>query len=279
MHDRDRPGPVTSEGGKLKRVRPSSRAIIALMAFAVLGGAYASTILAANEETTIRAGNLVIRAQGTISPTALPKNRMAQITLHARGSVATADGSHVPPAKTVHLQIDRHFRIETSGLPRCQPGEIEAATPSQAMKACGKALIGKGVASAEVEFPESAPFSARGPLLGFNGPTVGGYGEMLYYVYVSVPAPTALVVIAKVAKDSGKYAYSISLTVPALAGGSGSLTGFEITIGRKWTHEGEQHSYLNADCPNGIFLNKVEAAFGDGTNLVGVFPDSCQSKG
>src|SRR5262249_4050585 len=151
--------------------------------------------------------------------------RMAPIVLHASGSVATVDGSHVPPAKTVHLQVDRHFRIDTTGLPSCRPGEIEASSPPQAMKACGTALIGKGVASAEVEFPEQAPFTAKGPLLGFNGPTIGGLREMLYYVYVSVPAPTALVVLAKVAKDTGRYAYRISLTVPELAGGSGSLTG------------------------------------------------------
>ena len=102
---------------------------------------------------------------------------------------------------------------------------------------------------------------------------------MLYYVYVSVPAPTALVAVAKVAKGSGKYGYEVTLTVPELAGGSGSVTSFEITIGRKWTYKGRQHSYLSADCPTGSFFNQVEATFGDGTSLVGTFPDSCESKG
>jgi hypothetical protein len=261
------------------RISRSKIAIVALAASAAVGGASAGTILAANRETAVREGNLVIRAQGIISPQALPKHRMVPISLHARGSVETVDGSHVPPAKTVHLQVDRHFSIESTGLPSCAIGKIEAATPAQAMKACGPALIGRGVAGAEVEFPESAPFNAKGPLLGFNGPTVGGYPEMLYYVYVSVPAPTALVVVAKVAKDSGKYGYLISLAIPKLAGGSGSLTGFEITIGRRWSYKGAQHSYLNADCPDGIFYNQVEASFADGTNLSGVFPGSCRSSG
>jgi hypothetical protein len=258
--------------------RPA-RAIAVLAMVAALIGATASTILAANGETTIRLGNLVVTARGIISPMALPRNRMAPITLHASGSVATVDGSHVPPARSVHLQVDRHFRIDTNGLPSCRPGEIEASAPPQAMKACGSALIGKGVASAEVEFPESAPFTAKGPLLGFNGPTVGGEPEMLYYVYVSVPAPTALVVLAKVAKDSGRYRYRISLTVPELAGGSGSLTAFEITIGRKWTQDGRQHSLLSADCPSGRFENQVEAIFGDGTVIAGAFPDRCEIRG
>jgi hypothetical protein len=262
----------------MKRVRRWRAAIVVLAGLAALGGGSAASVFGAGGETKVRAGNLVIRAQGIVSPKALPKERMVPISLYARGSVATVDGSHVPPAETVHLQVDRHLRIETSGLPTCTPRKIEAATPTQAMSACGSALIGKGSAAAEVEFPESAPFSAKGPLLGFNGPLVGGYAEMLYYVYVSVPAPTALVVIAKVAKDSGKYGYGISLTVPKLAGGSGSLTGFEIKIGRKWTYKGKKRSYLSADCPTGSFYNQVEATFGDGTDLTGVFPDSCQSK-
>jgi hypothetical protein len=263
----------------MKRFPRPARAILALAVLAVLSGTEASALLAANGETTIHAGNLVVRAAGVISPRALPKDRMVPITLHARGSVATADGSHVPPAKSVHLQVDRHFRIDTAGLPSCRPGQIEATSPVQAMKACGKALIGKGTAGAEVEFPESPPFDAKGPLLGFNGPTVGGYAEMLYYAYVSVPAPTALVAIAKVAKGRGRYGYAISLTIPELAGGSGSLKEFEITLGRKWAYAGRQRSFLNADCPNGSFFNQVEATFGNGTVLSGAFPDSCETRG
>jgi len=263
----------------MKRVRRQRTAIITLATIAALSGASATTILAAGNATTIRTGNLVLQAEGVISPKALPKNKMTPISLHARGSVATADGSHVPPAQAVHLQIDKHFRIESTGLPSCTVGKIEATPPSQAMKACGSALIGRGSGTAQVEFPEQAPFSAKGPLLGFNGPRVGGYPEMLWYVYVAVPAPTALVWVAKLSKDSGRYAYRITQTIPKLAGGSGSLTGFELVINRKWTYKGQQHSYLNAECPDGHFLDQFEVAFGDGTNLTGTLVNSCLSKG
>jgi hypothetical protein len=263
----------------MKRARRPRTMFIALAAIAALSAASATTILAADNVTTIRAGNLVIKAAGTISPKALPKHKLVPISLHASGSVATADGSHVPPAQTVEFQVDKHFRIESTGLPTCTVAKIKATSPSQAMKACGSALIAKGSASAQVEFPEQAPFGAKGPLLGFNGPTVGGYPEMLYYVYVDVPAPTALVVVAKLSKDSGKYAYKISVAVPEIAGGSGSLTNVEFTIARKWTYKGRQYSYLNAECPDGHFFNQVEAAFGDGTELSGILADSCQSQG
>jgi hypothetical protein len=262
----------------MKRVRRRRTMFLVLAVLAGLSAASATTILAANHATTIRAGNLVIQAEGVISPKALPKNKMAPISLHASGSVATADGSHVPPAQTVQFQVDKHFRIESTGLPSCTVAKIRSTSPAAAMKACGSALIAKGSAGAQVEFPEQAPFSAKGPLLGFNGPTVDGYPEMLYYIYVAVPAPTALVVVAKLSKDTGKYAYRISVAVPEVAGGAGSLTNVEFTIGRKWTYKGKEHSYLNAECPDGHFFNQIEAAFGDGTNLSGILPDSCQSQ-
>ena len=255
------------------------KALVAFATIIALGCASAATILAAGNATTIRAGNLVLRAEGVINPKALPKNKMAPISLHASGSVTTVDGSHIPPPQTLDLQVDKHYRIESTGLPSCTAGKLQATTPSRAMKACGAALMGKGYANAQVEFPESAPFSVKGPLLGFNGPMVGGYPEMLYYTYVDVPVPTALVVVAKLSKDSGRYAYRILVTVPKLAGGSGSLTGFDLTIGRRWTYRGRQHSYLSAECPNGQFLDQVEAAFGDGANLTGTFANSCQPKG
>ncbi len=263
----------------MKQVRRRRTMIISLAAIAGLGCASATTILAANHAITVRAGNLVFQGEAAFRPKALPKNKTAPISFHGTASVATANGTHVPPAQTVHLQVDKHFRIESTGLPSCTSGKIEAATPSQAMKACGPALIGKGSATAQVEFAESTPFSAKGPILGFNGPRVGAYPEMLYYVYVNVPAPVALVVVAKLSKDTGQFGYRISVAVPEIAGGSGSLTSFDLTLNRKWTDKGQQHSYLNAECPSGHFLNQFEVAFGGGTNLSGSIVSSCQSKG
>ncbi len=263
----------------MKQTRRGKTAFIALTAIAVFGGASASAILAAGNSTTVRAGNLVLHAEGAFSPKVMPKDKFAPISFHGNDSVATVDGSHVPPAQTVHLQIDKHFRIESTGLPSCTLAQIKASSPSHAMKACGPALIGKGRASAQAAFPEQAFIDAKGVLLAFNGPTVGGYSEMLFYAYVDVPAPTALVVVAKLAKDSGKYAYRITATVPKLVGGYGSLTGFELTFGRRWTYKGKQHSYLSAECPNGDFTDQFEVAFGDGTDLSGTLLNSCQPQG
>ena len=265
-------------------MKPLSRpwkTIGALLTFAVLSGILAGAVIAAGNTITVRVGNLVLRADLSMSPKALPAKEMAPIKLRAGGSAETADGTHIPPAKTLDLQVDKHMRVESTGLPSCPAGRIEATSPAQAMKACGDALVGKGFVTAQVEFPESTAFDTKGPLLIFNGPANPAgpaYPDMLFYTYVSVPAPTTVVVHARLSKDSGKYGFTISAAIPVVAGGSGSFTGVELTVNRRWTHEGRQLSYLNAECPSGHLFNQIEATFPGGPDVEGTLVSSCKPK-
>jgi hypothetical protein len=244
----------------------------------------AAIVVAAGDASavTVTEGNLTIKVDGATSPKALPKTTMAPISFHGSATVSTEDGSHIPPAESTELLVDRHIAIDTTGLPTCSLGQIQASAPAAAMKACGDALIGKGTSTAQVQFPEQASFTAKGPLLAFNGPAEGGYGgyhEQLYYVYADVPVPTALIAVAKISKAGGPYGYRISITIPKIAGGAGSFSGAEFTIGRRWTYEGKQHSFLTAECANGHFLAQVEVDFGDGSDVTGNVVQACRSKG
>jgi hypothetical protein len=233
--------------------------------------------------TTVLAGNLLIKINGHTSPRALPKDEMAPIGFHGSASIATRDGSHIPAALGTQLLVDRHIGLDTTGLPTCSLGQIEARTPAEAMKACGYALLGRGTSTAQVQFPESAAFEASGPLLAFNGPPSGGgyggsgYNEQLYYVYADVPVPTALIAVGKVSRATGKYGYEISISIPTIAGGAGSFSGAEFTIDRRWTRDGTKHSVLNAECANGHFDAQVGIAFGDGSSLKGNVVNACRS--
>jgi hypothetical protein len=245
-------------------------AVISLTA----GGASAVTVLA---------GNLLIKISGHTSPRALPKNTMAPIGFHGSASLETRDGSHIPPALGTQLLVDKHISLDTTGLPTCSLGQIEARPPAQAMKVCGDALLGRGTSTAQVQFPESAAFEAKGPLLAFNGPSSGGggyggsgYNDQLYYVYAKVPVPTALIAVGKVSRASGRYGYQISISIPKIAGGAGSFNSAEFTINRRWTYKGRKHSFLNAECANGHFYAQVGIAFGDGSNLKGNVVNACQ---
>jgi hypothetical protein len=235
---------------------------------------------------TVLAGNLVIKINGSTSPSALPKSKLAPIGFHGSASISTRDGSHIPPALGTKLLVDRHIKLDTTGLPTCTLAKLRATAPAQAMKACGDALLGKGTSTAQVQFPEQSPFEAKGPLLAFNGPSGGGggyggggYNEQLYYVYANVPLPTALIAVGKVSKATGAYGYEISISIPEIAGGAGSFNSADFTIDRKWTYKGKKHSFLSAECANGRFGAQVEVTFGDGTDIVGHVAQACRQKG
>jgi hypothetical protein len=261
----------------MKRVR--RRRFGVMIGFAAI---LAAIVVATNAAAvTVTVGNLMIKVDGSTTPTALPKDEFAPISFHGSAAVSTEDGTHIPPAESTELLVDKHIAIDTTGLPTCSLGQIQASAPAAAMKACGDALIGKGTSTAQVQFPEQASFTAKGPLLAFNGPAESGYGsyhEQLYYVYADVPLPTALIAVAKVSKATGRYGYKISVSIPKIAGGAGSFSGAEFTIGRKWTYRGERHSFLSAECANGHLDAQVEIDFGDGSDVIGDVIRPCRSK-
>jgi hypothetical protein len=255
-------------------VVPTVLAAVAAVVLLAPGGASAVTVFA---------GNLLIKINGSTTPGTLPKDRLAPIGFHGSASVSTRDATHIPPALSTQLLVDKHIRLDTTGLPTCTAAKLQARSPAQAMKVCGAALLGRGTSTAQVQFPEQSSFEAKGPLLAFNGPVVGGsyrgggYNEQLYYVYADVPVPTALIAVGKVSKAAGKYGYEISISIPKIAGGAGSFEGAEFTIDRKWSYEGKKHSFLSAECADGHFDASVQVSFGDGSSLMGDVITPCRA--
>jgi hypothetical protein len=261
---------------RLRRHRVGAMAgFAAILVALVVAGGEASAV-------TVTEGNLTIKVDGSTSPAALPKRAFAPISFQGSATVSTVDGTHIPPAESTELLVDKHIAIDTTGLPTCSLNQIQATAPAAAMKACGDALIGKGTSTAQVQFPEQESFNAKGPLLAFNGPAEGGYGgyhEQFYYVYADVPVPTALIAVAKVSKASGRYGYKISISIPKIAGGAGSFSGAEFTIDRKWTYKGKEHSFLSAECADDHFDAQVEVDFGDDSHVIGDVIQACRSEG
>ena len=230
--------------------------------------------------STVTVGNLVLKITSSVSPKALPKNELAPITFRLAADVSTKDGTHPPAVQTFHGEVDKNSAIEAKGLPVCKAGELEARPTAAAKASCGSALIGQGLAEAEVEFPESAPFDAKGPLLAFNGGQKGGKTLILVHVFANVPAPTAFVTKVNVSKvDKGRYGLKFESRIPVVAGGSGSLTSFALTLRRMFTYKGEQKSYLLAKCPLGRLFGQGVLTFVDGTSLKGTAALPCVPKG
>jgi hypothetical protein len=237
--------------------------------------ALAAIAVSAAQGETVKLGNLIVSIEGVISPHKLPKRAPAPIALKVSGQIKTTDGSHVPALKTLALKFDRHGQIYTKGLPTCRVGQLQSTLTAQARRVCGAALVGTGRASAEIAFPEQAPFDASGPMLIFNGAPKGKDPVLIIHVHANVPAPTTFVTTAVVGRSSGKYGTKTLIKIPTITGGQGSLIGFEAKIHRTWTYKGKKRSLLYASCPTGSLFAHGEFSFADGTMISGDVVKGC----
>jgi hypothetical protein len=225
-------------------------------------------------------GNLCVADDGGISPTKLPRHGKAPIAAVLNGEVTTKDGTHPPALQSLDLEIDKTIGVDAVGLPTCRIGQLQSRDTATAKKACGDAIVGSGDAEVEVAFPEQKPFRSTGPMVLFNAGVKGKTTTVLLHAYVDVPAPTAIVVKATIARiHHGRFGLEIEADIPRIAGGSGSVTEFELKVGRKYAYKGRRKSFLTASCPTGTWLTRGHARFSDDTELSILHPFSCTPKG
>lgn len=225
----------------------------------------------------LRAGDIVIYADGGFTPTRLPQHEDAPITIHGGVRITTVSGELPPILETIDLEFDRHGSVDTTGLPVCRQGQLEATTVAQARKTCPDAIVGSGAGSAIVKFPEQAPIPANTPITVFNGPKVHGNPSVLAHAYLTSPVVTTFIVPVVIETiHKGVYGYRAKATIPKIANGAGIPIKGELTVGKQWTYKGERHSYVNARCENGRLQARGQATFKDGTYLSGTFLRPCQ---
>jgi hypothetical protein len=226
------------------------------------------------------AGNICVTDDGGISPSKLPRHGKAPVTARLNGKIETRDGSHPPALSSLDLEVDKTIGVDAVGLPTCKAQQLQARSSAAAKAACGSAMVGSGSAEVEVAFPEQAPFSSTGPVVLFNGGVRGRTTTVLLHAYVNVPAPTAIVTPAKITRiHNGRFGLLIRVRVPKIAGGAGSVTEFDLKVGRRFAHKGRKKSFLEAGCPSGTWITRGKALFSDGTSLGITHPFSCHPKG
>jgi hypothetical protein len=264
---------VASTRGGRRRRRLTAAALIATAALllALLGPSAVAQ--------TVRAGNLVVTVEGGFTPHKLPKKKRGAITLSARSTIQTSDGSHLPALEELDLKFDKHTGVNTEGLPTCTIHKIENTTTKAAKKACASSLIGSGQAGAEIEFREQPPFFAKAPMLIFNGPPRNGNPVFIFQVYAFVPAPTTFVTTAEIGKASGLYGTKVLIKVPSIVSGQGSLSFAELSIHKTWRYEGRKETLLYGSCPTGHFFVRGDLLFNDGFRMSGKVVRSCTPSG
>jgi hypothetical protein len=210
----------------------------------------------------VRAGNLVLEAEGDFAPKALPKHENAPITTHGGGKLSTVSGELPPILDTFVLEFDKHGALDTTGLPFCTKGKLVATDVATARRSCKDAIVGTGFGSAVVKFPEQGPIKVGSPITLFNGPKVGGNDTIIAHAHLDYPGPATFIVPIVIEKiHKGVYGYRVKVRIPKIAGGYGHPIEGSAKVGRKWTYKGKKHSYINARCETGHFQVRGEFSF------------------
>lgn len=245
-----------------------------------LGALMALTVGSLASADTVKSGNLEFTLDGGFSPKTLPKNKLAPITLSTSGKIKTLDGTHPPALKEFLGEVDKNGAVDVKGYPVCKPGKLQAQDTAHARKACKGTEIGRGHTNVEILFEESKPVPVSSALSVFNGGTSGGTTTFYIHAYITFPVPAAIVTTVKIKKiHKGPYGYSFKATIPKIAGGSGSVTSFDLSINKKFKRKGKTVSVLSAKCPTGKLQAHGTAVFSDGTRLSTGIVKPCTGRG
>lgn len=264
--------------------RLEGRRSVAIVAAVVAVAAFAGIAAAAgkNEPVTVRVGDLEVTADGGFKPEAMSKTTPTPITFFAKGTIeSTNPGSPHPPAlKKVLVETDKNGSVFVKGYPKCKSGQLQSQTTENAEDICRDAIIGQGKASAKIAFADSREVPVSSKVIVFNGGEQGGVITFFIHAYITVPVPAAIVTTVKIKKiHNGRYGYLSTATIPKIAGGAGSITSFNLKIGKRYTYKGKKVSILYAKCPDGKLQAHVTGFFSDGAKASAEIIRTCIGKG
>jgi hypothetical protein len=239
--------------------------VAALIALAV------ASVAVAEKPVKVIAGNLELTFNGGFTPKTLSKKKLTPITLNVSGKIRTRDGEHAPAMKEFLFETDKNGAVEVKGLPTCTAAKLQSQDTKHAEAICKSAIIGSGQATAGIKFPEQAEIPATSKIIAFNGGFKGGVTTIYIHAYLTVPTPAAIVTTVKTKKiHNGRYGLKSVATIPKIAGGSGSVTDFNLTINKK--------GVLLAKCPDGKLQAHGTAVFSDGTRASAEVVRACTGK-
>jgi len=217
------------------------RLLTALIAAAALVVLSASTA----RSERIQQGNLRAALQGEVTPLKLPRHRLAPVSLKLSGSLTTTDGSALPRVTAMRFALAGRSGIATRGLPVCPSARLRNTREREALAACGDALVGHGRIEVQARIPSQPPLPVDARLLVFNGRSRSGRVALLMHAYALNP-PVSVVIPFVLRHSRGDF--GSELIARGLAS-KPSISGFSMTLSRRFSDRGSPRSYLTGSCP------------------------------
>jgi hypothetical protein len=255
-----------------------SFSLIASLA-ALLAIAIPVSVATAGETVTGPDGNTQ-SLEAKISPSGLYKKTSSPGSLYVDVKTGSTTSTTGAPSPAVHdvIDFDQNLSLVTKGLPTCNASQLQSASTEVAERACADAMIGSGEATTLL--PLGVLYTEPTKVTAFNGVPQGGKPVVLLHAYGTSPVQTTLV-LTGVVTNLGKEGYGprLDVTIPPIAGGSGAITDFKVTIKKSWTYKGKKMSFINARCPASKKL-KYRGAFTykDGTTITATHTQACTPK-
>jgi len=192
-------------------------------------------------------GNVRIGFDGQIAPDKLPREGSAAVKVSVSAKISSTKKDKSPPQlRQIAIAINRHGKLDSTGLPVCKVLDIQPATTEKALAACRGSLIGEGKFSAEVALSRQAAFPSDGKMLAFNG-TYEGKPAILAHVYGEKPVPTSFTLPFVITHSKGTFGTVLTAKLPP--GDNNIVTGIELNLQRSYTYRGKRRAYASAGCP------------------------------
>lgn len=212
-----------------------------------------------------------------LSPQKLSKTALTPVALKVTTKTTTttaANGVPVPAVQAV-VDFDKNTKLFTKGIPTCDPAKLQNTSTEAALAACGKAKIGTGAGSALLPVGTTV-YTEPTAVTAFNGVPQGGKPVVLLHAYGSAPVQTTLVLVGTVSGyDKEGYGPRLDIGIPLLAGGSGALTDFQVTIDKKYSYKGKKRSFVSAKCAPKKLKARGAFTYKDGETLTAYSTQTC----
>lgn len=208
--------------------------------------------------------SLTSRFKFEITPRKLPSVTPGRVRLSVTGRYRNSDESQVSALKELRLEGDKHIEIDLSDVSPCRLSG--SGTKEDHSDSCPRSVIGRGTISIDTAFAGDRAIPLRAPLTVWFGSKKRGGAKLIAYAYLTAPVAAELVIPVEVRRvRKGRIGREATAAIPKIAGGSGSITDFRLTIGKR---------LLSATC-SGYFEFDSVSVFADGTQVDERFVRPC----